>query len=83
MLTLRKSEDSGFADRGWLQSHHSFSFADYYNPARKACVHVVRGMFMVNGKKLRKVDAVLLANESKRQLSEGVDEEVLVFDLAP
>ncbi len=32
MLTLRKAEDRGHANFGWLDSHHSFSFGQYYDP---------------------------------------------------
>lgn len=32
MITIRKSSDRGYADRGWLRSHATFSFGGYQDP---------------------------------------------------
>ena len=34
MLDIIRSDDRGGANHGWLQAKHTFSFADYHNPAR-------------------------------------------------
>ncbi len=32
MIRIHRSAERGFADHGWLKTHHTFSFADYFNP---------------------------------------------------
>lgn len=31
---LHKADSRGYADHGWLKTHHTFSFSNYYNPDR-------------------------------------------------
>lgn len=51
------------------------------SPGRYAYVHVARGSIELNGQQLGEGDGVRVREETMLQLSNGVDAEVLVFDL--
>jgi len=40
MINIYKAKERGHANHGWLDTYHSFSFADYYDPERMGFRHL-------------------------------------------
>jgi hypothetical protein len=79
---------------GFVKMHaDAFIYAGYFdgqekaqldlNPKRKAYVHVVKGKIQANGAELNAGDALFIQNESKLEIENGQNAEILFFDLAP
>lgn len=51
-VIIHRSEERGSADHGWLQTHHSFSFASWYDPERTnfGALRVLNDDFVAPGK---------------------------------
>ena len=80
MFALRRADERGHANRGWLNSYHTFSFGDYYNPEYMGFSNlrvinddtvVPRGGFGTHGHRDMEIISYVLAGALKHEDSMG------------
>jgi redox-sensitive bicupin YhaK (pirin superfamily) len=72
MITIRSAETRGHASFGWLDTWHTFSFGQYYDPKHM-------GFGALNP--LNEGDGAAITGETSLTLNAAQPAEVLLFDL--
>lgn len=78
MIKLRYSEERGHVDHGWLDTRHSFSFADYYDPQQMG----FRSLRVINQDQVTAGDGAAISELLQLEFHSIEGANFLLFDLA-